>query len=77
MIVAAAKRTTGDVSEVRRSTRLGLLFDKAKVPRAYPYLFRDTFAMDLLQKGASLQTVAVLLGHSSTRITEKRYKSLD
>jgi integrase/recombinase XerD len=52
---------------------LSLLFEKAGVPRAYPHLFRHTFATDLLQKGASLQTVAVLLGHSSTRITERRY----
>lgn len=52
---------------------LSILFEQAKVPRAYPHLFRHTFATDLLQKGASLQTVAVLLGHSSTKITEKRY----
>jgi integrase len=52
---------------------LGLLFEKAEVPRAHTHLFRHTFATDLLQKGASLQTVAVLLGHASTRITEKRY----
>lgn len=52
---------------------LSKVFKSAKVPRAYPHLFRHTFATDLLQKGASLQTVAVLLGHSSTKITEKRY----
>jgi integrase/recombinase XerD len=52
---------------------LSQLFEKAGVPRAYPHLFRHTFATDLLQKGVTLQTVAVLLGHSSTKITEKRY----
>ncbi len=41
---------------------LGNLFEDAGVPRAYPHLFRHTFATDLLQKGVSPQTVAVLLG---------------
>jgi integrase/recombinase XerD len=52
---------------------LSQLFELAGVPRAYPHLFRHTFATDLLHQGVSLQTVAVLLGHSSTKITEKRY----
>jgi len=36
-------------------------------------MFRDTFAVDLLQKGVPIETVAVLLKHSSIRITEKHY----
>jgi integrase/recombinase XerD len=52
---------------------LAKLFEQAGVPRAYPHLFRHTFSTDLLQKGASLQTVSVLLGHSSTKMTERRY----
>jgi integrase/recombinase XerD len=34
---------------------------------------RDTFACDLLQRGVALEDVAKLLGHSSTRTTEKHY----
>jgi integrase len=49
------------------------VFELAEVPRAYPHLFRHTFATDLLQKGVSVQNVAMLLGHSSTKMTERRY----
>jgi len=66
--VSKPKSAVGDYQRA-----LSTLFESAKVPRAYPHLFRHTFATDLLQKGASLQTVAVLLGHSSTKITERRY----
>jgi integrase len=36
-------------------------------------LFRHTFATELLTAGRSLETVAALLGHGSTKITEKYY----
>jgi integrase/recombinase XerD len=49
------------------------VFKAAGVPRAHPHLFRHTYCTDLLQKGVSLQSVAVILGHSSTKITERRY----
>jgi integrase/recombinase XerD len=59
------------VGDYQRS--LAKVFDLAEVPRAHPHLFRHTFATDLLGQGVSIQTVAVLLGHSSTKITERRY----
>jgi site-specific recombinase XerD len=34
---------------------------------------RDTFAVDLLQKGVSLEEVSRLLGHESIKTTEKHY----
>ena len=34
---------------------------------------RHTFATEMLQAGNSLETVAQLLGHSSTKVTEKSY----
>jgi integrase len=34
---------------------------------------RDTFSVDLLQKGVPLEEVSKLLGHSSTKVTEKHY----
>ena len=34
---------------------------------------RDTFSVDLLQRGVPLEEVSKLLGHSSTKVTEKHY----
>jgi integrase/recombinase XerD len=52
---------------------LAKVFKAAGVPRAYPHLFRHTCATTLLQDGVSLHTVSKLLGHSSIKMTEKRY----
>jgi hypothetical protein len=37
-------------------------------------MFRDTFAVELLKKGVSLETVSMSLGHASIKVTEKHYK---
>jgi len=34
---------------------------------------RDTFSVDLLERGVPLEEVSKLLGHSSTKVTEKHY----
>jgi site-specific recombinase XerD len=34
---------------------------------------RDTFAVDLLEKGVPLEELSKLLGHESIRTTEKHY----
>lgn len=49
------------------------LFDMAGAERVHAHLFRHTFATELLTAGNSLETVAALLGHSNTKITEKSY----
>jgi integrase len=41
--------------------------------RRFPHMFRDTFAVELLLAGVPLDQVAVLLGHSSMKITERHY----
>lgn len=52
---------------------LKTLFELAGTPRVHAHLFRHTFATEMLQAGNSLETVAQLLGHSSTKVTEKSY----
>jgi integrase/recombinase XerD len=37
------------------------------------HALRNTFAVDLLEKGVPLETVSLLLGHTSIRTTEKSY----
>lgn len=45
----------------------------AKVEDGHPHRFRDTFSVTLLQNGADLRTVQLLLGHTSIKTTEKHY----
>lgn len=60
------KSAVGDYQRALRT-----LFDLAKVPRVHAHLFRHTLATELLTAGNSLETVAAILGHSST-ITETK-----
>jgi integrase/recombinase XerD len=41
--------------------------------RTFPHMLRDTFAVNLLLCGVPLHDVAILLGHSSIKTTEKHY----
>jgi integrase/recombinase XerD len=52
--------------------RIAEVLNLAKVS-GHPHRFRDTFAVALLEGGASIETVSILLGHQSVRITEKHY----
>jgi len=53
--------------------RLAEVFKLAKIENGHSHRFRDTFAVALLEGGASIETVSVLLGHQSIRVTEKHY----
>lgn len=70
--------STGDAkpqtARANWSRYLDSLFELAKVDGAHSHRFRDTFAVELLLAGTPLETVSVLLGHSSVKITEKHYK---
>jgi integrase len=49
------------------------LYKLAEVEKGHAHRFRDTFAVELLLRGATIEQVAALLGHQSTRVTEKHY----
>ena len=53
--------------------RLRKLFVIAGIPSGHSHRFRDTFAVSLLEKGVPLETVSMLLGHTSIKTTEKHY----
>ncbi len=59
------------VADAQRSFRR--LFTLANVT-GHPHMFRDTFAVELLKHGVPIETVSMLLGHASIRVTEKHYK---
>ena len=67
-------------SEVGSSHRMGVnireAFDKAGIRsegHMISHRLRDTFAVDLLEKGVPLEEVSKLLGHTSISTTEKHY----
>jgi integrase/recombinase XerD len=53
--------------------RLKKVFRIAGIPSGHGHRLRDTFAVELLQRGVDIQTVSILLGHSSIKTTEKSY----
>lgn len=54
---------------------LAKLFGLSQVVNGHAHRFRHTFAVELLLAGVPIERVSVLLGHSSTRITEKHYSA--
>jgi integrase/recombinase XerD len=59
------------VADVQRSFRK--LLELADV-QGHPHMFRDTFAVELFKRGVPIETVSMLLGHASVKVTEKHYK---
>lgn len=53
--------------------RLKRIFRAAGLPSAHSHQFRDTFAVELLLAGVSIEEVATLIGHSNIRVTQKHY----
>ena len=50
---------------------LKTVFEEANREPVFPHLFRRTFIMNLLTAGVPIETVAALVGHSSTKMTMK------
>jgi len=64
---------TGDpITRPRLYQRMLALGKRASVPDAHPHRYRDTFAVDMLARGASPYDVAKLLGDTAATI-EKHY----
>ena len=55
-------------------TTFKTVFEKADIKGGHIHRFRDTFAVRLLEKGVSIESVSVLLGHSNTAVTLKHYR---
>jgi integrase/recombinase XerD len=53
--------------------RLKLVYNMAGVQESHSHRLRDTFSVDLLSRGVSLETVSKLLGHTSIKTTQKHY----
>ena len=67
----SARETT-----VKSWNRVFIKLFKAAAPPiigGHPHRFRDTFAVSLLVKGVSLESVSKLLGHTSIKVTERHY----
>ena len=54
-------------------TRLRRLFPLAGVMNGHAHRFPETFAVELLLAEIPIERVSILLGHQSTRVTEKHY----
>lgn len=65
-----AKLSTA-VGSARRT--IDCVLKLAEVEDGHPHRFRDTFSVGLLEQGADLRTVQLLLGHKSIKTTEKHY----
>ena len=70
--------STGDAkpqtARANWSRYLDTLFELAGIVGGHSHRFRDTFAVELLLAGTPLETVSILLGHSSIRVTERHYR---
>ena len=64
--------TNKPLSPKRVHERVKALGRRAGIPNAHPHRFRDTFAVDMLARGASPYDVAKLLGDTVSTV-EKHY----
>jgi hypothetical protein len=69
----SANRSAIPAARNARARCFRKLFELAEV-EGHPHMFRDTFAVELLKHGVALETVSMLLGRASIKVTEKHYK---
>ena len=53
--------------------RVAEVFKAAKIENGHTHRFRDSFAVGLLERGVSLESVSLLLGHQDIKITQRHY----
>lgn len=53
--------------------RLRKVYDLAGVKDGHSHRLRDTFSVDLLSRGVSIETVSRLLGHKNIAVTQRHY----
>lgn len=68
-----AGQGTLETSRKKWTESLAALFKEADVKDAHAHRFRDTFAVELLLNGTSIENVQAFLGHASVRVTERHY----
>ncbi|MBZ0266038.1 site-specific integrase [bacterium] len=73
---------TGKLFPSYRPNQISMKFRRWKKQIGLPdrihlHSLRDTFASHLLNNGVDIYTISKLLGHSSVKVTEKHYLSLD
>jgi integrase/recombinase XerD len=56
-----------------RGNKLRRLFRTAGFAEGHQHQLRDTFAVELLQRGVPLEEVSKALGHDSIKTTERHY----
>jgi hypothetical protein len=66
-------RGTVETARKKWTASLTELFEDAKIEGGHAHRFRDTMAIELLKAGTPIESVSILMGHSSARITEKHY----
>ena len=62
---------------IARVFKAAQLKRNGKPLRCHLHMIRDTFAIEKLEGGATLEEVSLLLGHSSVKITERHYLPWD
>ena len=67
------RRERDDGQELEPRLQQALRIGCPPVVGGHPHRFRDTFAVSLLLKGVSLESVSKLLGHTSIKVTERHY----
>ena len=68
-----SRRRTAKSQAQKCDLRFQTIFNAAGITPCGAHRLRDTFAVEFLKAGGLIQDLAMLLGHSSTRTTERHY----